>query len=82
MVVVPIDERGRLTIPKEFAVRATRATVIPAGPFLILIPLPSKPLEASASWLETKGGRSELKALSEESARRDAVRRTKRRKHL
>jgi virulence-associated protein VagC len=82
LVVVPIDERGRLTIPKEFAVRATRATVIPAGSFLVVVPIPSKPLEGSASWLETKRGRKELKALAEESARRDAARRTMRRKQL
>jgi len=80
MAVVTVDERGRLTIPSEFQVRGTRATLIPAGPFFILIPIPSQSLEASASWLPTKLGRKELKALAEKAARRDALKRARRRK--
>jgi len=80
MVVVVVDERGRLTIPSELRVRDTKATLIPAGSFLIIVPTPNKALEASASWLHTKLGNKELKALAERKARRDAIKRARRRK--
>jgi len=82
MAVVVVDDRGRLTIPSEFDVRGTRATLIPAGPFLIVIPIPPQPLEASSSWLDSKLSRKELKASAERVARRDAVRRAKKRKQI
>ena len=82
MAVVVIDERGRLTIPSELQVRDTKATLIPAGSFMIIIPLPSRPVEASYRWLQTKRSRKELKVLAEKRGRRDAVRRAKRRKQL
>jgi len=43
MVIVNIDERGRMTIPKEMGVRKTRAIVMPAGSFIVTIPLPRAP---------------------------------------
>ena len=82
MAVVVIDDRGRLTIPSELHVRDTKATLIPAGPFMIIIPLPSHPVEASGGWLRTKRSINELKSLAEKQARRDAVKRAKRRKQL
>lgn len=82
MAIVTVDERGRLTIPSQFDVRGTRATIIPAGPFLIVVPIPQHPLEASASWLDSKLSRKELKALAEKAARADAVKRAKRRKQV
>ena len=82
MAVVIVDERGRLTIPSEMEVRDTKATLIPAGPFLIIVPLPTQPLEASGGWLRTKLSRKELKALAEKQARKDAVKRARRRKQL
>jgi len=82
LAVVVIDERGRLTIPSELQVRDTKATLIPAGPFMIIIPLPAYPVEASGSWLQTQLSRKELKALAEKQARKDAVKRAKRRKQL
>lgn len=82
MAVVTVDERGRLTIPKDFQVHDTRATIIPSGSFFIIIPLPAKPLEISGQWLETKLERSELRAQADKAARRDAVKRAKRRKQL
>ena len=75
MAVVVVDERGRLTIPSEWRVKDTKATLIPAGPFLIIVPLPSQPLESSASWLDTKLSRKELKALAEKQGRKDAAKR-------
>jgi bifunctional DNA-binding transcriptional regulator/antitoxin component of YhaV-PrlF toxin-antitoxin module len=82
MAVVVIDQRGRLTIPSELQVRDTKATLIPAGPFMIIIPLPSRPVEASGGWLRTDRGRRELKFSAEKQARKDAVRRAKRRRQL
>jgi len=80
VAVVIVDERGRLTIPSELHVRDTKATLIPAGPFLIIVPIPSQPLVASASWLRTKRSNKELKALAEKQARKDAVKRARRRR--
>jgi len=82
MAIVAVDERGRLTIPSQFEVRDTRATLIPAGPFLIVVPIPQHPLEASAGWLDSKLSRKELKTLAEKIARADAVKRAKRRKQI
>ena len=82
MAVVVIDERGRLTIPSELQVRDTKATLIPAGPFMVIIPLPSRPVGESGGWLRTKRSRRELKELAEKQGRRDAVKRAKRRKQL
>ena len=82
MAVVVIDERGRLTIPSELRVRDTKATLIPAGPFMIIIPLPAHPVRASGGWLRTKLSRRELKASAEKLARKDAVKRGKRRRQL
>jgi hypothetical protein len=56
--------------------------LIPAGPFLIIVPIPSRPLESSASWLHTKLSRKELKALAEKQARKDAVKRARKRKQI
>ena len=82
MGVVVVDERGRLTIPSQFRVRGARATLIPAGPFLILVPIPKGPLEASGSWLDSKLSRKGLRTLAEKIAHADAVKRTKRRKQI
>ena len=82
MAVVPVDERGRLTIPKELGIRNTRAILIPAGSFIVAIPLPENPVEKAEGWLKTGKTRVELKRLSEEKAREDAVSRAKRREQL
>jgi hypothetical protein len=82
VAVVVIDERGRLTIPSSFQLRDTKATLIPSGPFMIIIPLPKRPVEASGGWLRTRLRRKELKALGEKQARKDVVKRAKRRKQL
>ncbi|MEM1570490.1 MAG: VapB-type antitoxin [Candidatus Bathyarchaeia archaeon] len=82
MTVVKVDERGRMTIPKELGVRETRAIIIPAGSFFIAIPLPKTPHEKAGDWLDTEKDRRELKALAERGAREDAVKRAKRRKQL
>jgi len=82
MSVVSVDERGRLTLPKETGVRKTRAVVIPAGSFIVIVPLPPKPSEYTKNWLKTEKERKELKKDAERLAREDVVKRVKRRKQL
>lgn len=82
MTVVTVDDRGRMTIPKELGVKRTRAIIIPAGTFFVTIPLPTKPHEQAGSWLPSKRGRRELKALAEKSALENAVERAKRRRQI
>jgi len=82
MAVVTVDERGRMTIPKELDVRETRVAVIPAGSFFIVVPIPHKPVLASGSWLKTRRDRKGLKVLAEKAAHRDAVQRARRRRQL
>jgi virulence-associated protein VagC len=82
MAVLVVDNRGRSTIPKEFELRDTKATLIPAEPFLIVVPIPRQPLEASASWLDSASSRKELKGMVEKVAREDATGRARRRKQI
>ena len=82
MAIVKVDERGRMTVPKELGIRKTRTIIIPAGSFFIAIPLPKTPHEEAKGWLITKKERKELKILAEKAAKKDAVKRAKRRKQL
>ena len=80
MAVVSVDDRGRLTIPKELGIRGTRAIIIPAGSFFVAIPLPEVPLEAAEGWLDSDKTRGQLKASADKHAAEDAVGRARRRK--
>ena len=80
--MVKIDERGRMTIPKQLRVRSTKAIVISAGTFLITIPLPMKLYEYAGSWLPSRRERKELKMLAEKSAAEDAIKRARRRRQI
>ena len=51
MSVVEIDERGRMTIPKEIGIRKSKAIVIPAGTFFITIPLAKNQEKEAEKWL-------------------------------
>lgn len=82
MTIVAVDQRGRMTIPKEIGIRKTRAIVIPAGSFFVIIPLPKAPYREAKEWLTTKQERKMLKTLAEKAAEEDAVKRAKRRKQL
>jgi len=82
MAIVKVDERGRITIPKEIGVRDTRAVIIPAGSFFVVIPLPVELHKYAGSWLPSKRRRKELKELAEKLAYKDAIERAKRRKQL
>ncbi len=79
MAVVSVDDRGRITIPKEMGIRNTRVIIIPAGSFLVTIPLPESPQTESEGWLETEKSREELQTLAEKQAGDDAIKRAKRR---
>jgi len=82
MAIVKVDERGRMTIPKEMGVRETKTIIIPAGSFFIAIPLPKAPHEKAGDWLTTEKDRRELKILAERTGKEDAVKRARRRKQL
>ena len=82
MSVVEIDERGRMTIPRKMGIQKTRAIVIPAGSFFIMIPLPKDPQEEAEGWLSSAKGREELKTEARRLAGEDAVKRAKRRHQL
>jgi len=82
VAIVTVDERGRMTIPKEIGIRKTRAIIIPAGSFFVTIPLSKTPHEKAADWLDTDKERNRLKTLAEKAAKKDAVKRAKRRKQI
>jgi bifunctional DNA-binding transcriptional regulator/antitoxin component of YhaV-PrlF toxin-antitoxin module len=82
LAIVNVDERGRMTVPKELGIRETRTIVIAAGSFFVVIPLPKVPHENAKEWLPTKKGRKDLKLLAEKAAKEDVVKRAKRRKQL
>lgn len=80
MSVVKIDGKGRMTIPKAFGLKETRAIIIPAGSFLVVVPIPKKPLEVARQWLPSEVERRGLKELAESAALEDALKRAERRK--
>ncbi len=82
MAVVVVDDRGRLSIPKNFGMRGGRAIVIPAGTFFVIVPLPKHPSEFAKGWLASKETRVALKAMAERRAKADAAGRARRRKQL
>jgi hypothetical protein len=79
MTIVPVDDRGRITLPKDIVPRGGKTVVIPAGSFVVVIPLTQQLLK-QASWLASKHSRQYLKDLAENLARRDAVKRARRRR--
>jgi hypothetical protein len=82
MAVVPVDNRGRLTLPKDVVARGSRAVVIPAGSFVVVIPLPEEPVKHAGSWLPSMKSRKDLKKMAEEQARKDAAKRARRRRQI
>lgn len=82
MAVVPVDDRGRITLPKDTLPRGEKAVVIQAGSFVVVIPLAKQPLKQASSWLTSKHSRQHLKDLAEDLARKDAVKRAKRRRQI
>lgn len=82
MSVVDIDDRGRMTIPKEFGLRGSRAAIIPAGSFLVVVPIVGDPYQVAGSWLDTERDAKALKEAAERKAAEDAADRAKRRRQL
>jgi len=78
--VVDIDDRGRLTMPKETGLRGKRAIIIPAGSFIQVIPLEGDPYDYAKDWLKTSKDVKTLKREAEEAAAEDAFRRAERRR--
>jgi bifunctional DNA-binding transcriptional regulator/antitoxin component of YhaV-PrlF toxin-antitoxin module len=82
MSVVEVDERGRMTIPKEIGLRKAKAAIIPAGSFFVVIPIVGDPYKIAGSWLQTDRDRKELKRAAERRASEDAMGRARRRRQL
>jgi len=80
--MVDIDERGRMTIPKEIGLRGSRAAVIPAGSFLVVVPIVGDPYDFAGGWLESDRDVNELKETAERRAGEDAAGRARRRRQL
>ena len=63
-----VDDRGRVKLPKDFASPRDRTVILPAGRGIVLIKVPSKPLEESSSWLKTSKDKEELRGLADSKA--------------
>jgi len=77
--VVRVDDRERIKLPKGFVKPGERVLLITAGKRLILIPIPSRPIEASSSWLRTRLDRRDLRRLAESRALEEVERKLARR---
>ncbi len=75
MSIVSVDDRGRMTIPKEMGLRNSRAVVIQAGSFIVAIPLPKEPHKEAGGWLDTEKTIKELKTQAEKIAQKEASKR-------
>lgn len=82
MSVVEIDERGRMTIPRDIGLRKAKAAVIPAGSFFVVIPIVGDPYQVAGGWLESDRDVKALKKLAEEKAAEDALGRARRRRQV
>jgi len=80
--VVEIDDRGRMTIPKEMGLRGSRAAIIPAGSFLVVVPIAGDPYQVASGWLDTEREAKALKEAAEGKAAEDATVRARRRGQL
>jgi DNA-binding transcriptional regulator/RsmH inhibitor MraZ len=75
--LVDLDERGRLTLPKELrrAMNMKKVVVVNAGDHLKLIPVPGDPFEALKGAISSekpfKEHREQATRLAEEEAQRD-----------
>lgn len=82
MSVVEVDERGRMTIPREIGLRNMRAVVIPAGAFFVVVPIEGNPYDLAKGWLRAEENPKELKNYADKLASEDAVQRAKRRNQI
>jgi len=65
---VKADDRGRIKLPKGLISPGDRILVLPVGRRIVLIRMPSKPLEESSSWIKTDKDKKELRTLAESRA--------------
>lgn len=82
MPVVSIDDRGRMTFPKETGIRGEKAVLIPMGSTYTIVPIPEEPEKYAGEWLDTERDRRELKELAEETGQKEAEERARRRDQL
>jgi hypothetical protein len=82
MSVVEVDERGRMTIPRELGLRNIRAVVIPAGAFFVVVPIEGDPYDLAKGWLRAEEKPKELKNSADNIASDDAIQRAKRRNQI
>lgn len=77
MSIVEIDDRGRVTIPKEIRIEADKALVIPMGDSYMVIPIPRAPIEFDMSDTGESAKERAEKKLAEEIGLRTRRRREK-----
>ncbi len=77
MSIVEIDDRGRVTIPKEIRIEADKALVIPMGDSYMVIPMPRAPIEFDMSDTGESAKERAEKKLAEEVGLRTRRRREK-----
>ena len=82
MSVVDIDDRGRMTIPKKIGLRGSRAAIIPAGSFFVVVPIVGDPYQVAGGWLDAERDARALKETAERKAAEDATARARRRSQL
>ena len=71
-IVVTVDDRGRVKLPKGTVRPGDKVLIINAGRRLILIPIPLKPLEFSHGWIKASIDRRTARILADEAASREA----------
>jgi bifunctional DNA-binding transcriptional regulator/antitoxin component of YhaV-PrlF toxin-antitoxin module len=78
--VTKVDDRRRITLPREVGVSPGESVIIiDVRSYFLGIPIASDPLVSSGSWLNDARDVKELKSVAERSAEEDATGRAKRR---
>jgi len=77
MVIITVDSQRRIYIPQKLPFEAEKVIVIPQGNSYLLIPIPRKIIEIDVP-LSTR----ELRKMAEEKAKKEAMERATRTKHV
>ena len=80
--VSKVDDRGRIKLSKEIAKPGSSIVIIDARTYFLGIPIERDRVKASGSWLKSDLEIRRLKSISEEEANRDALEKSRRRKHV
>ncbi|RLG79682.1 MAG: hypothetical protein DRO13_05525 [Thermoprotei archaeon] len=67
-IVVTVDNRRRVKLPRGTVEPGDKVLVIPAGSRLVLIPIPPRPLEASGGWLKETIDKGSVRRIVDELA--------------